>query len=167
MNKKVINLTPHDITIRYWDGDSHITDGDRWITYPPSGEVARVDFEEDSALGPHMLIPTIQRRVKGITGIPAPDGQTAYLVSSIVLDAVQASSPRTDVFAPDTGKTAVRNEAGQITAVTRLVACWTKSSPKLEADGTPFYWGKYVDAYGNPLPKPEAEMTEEDWESLE
>jgi hypothetical protein len=171
----VINLTPHKIVVRYWDDDSGprvsgITGprkgSEKMAVFPPSGTVARVEFEEDSAYGPH-IIPTIQRRVKGISGIPAADGQTAYLVSSMVLDAVQASGPRADVFAPDTGKTAIRNEAGQIAAVTRLVACWTKPEPVLEADGTPFYWGKYVDKYGNHLPKPESEMTREDWEAME
>lgn len=42
-----------------------------------------------------------------------------YIVSSMVRDALGQSRP--DVFAPDTGPTAIRNEKGQVEAVTRLI----------------------------------------------
>lgn len=60
----------------------------------------------------------IVRREKGRpTGMP-PAG-TVCLVSSMVLEEVPG---RAGVFAPDSGKTAIRNEKGHIIGVTQLVA---------------------------------------------
>lgn len=56
-----------------------------------------------------------------VTGLPNDCGPI-YIVSGMVLDALSASgSKRNDVFAPDTGAGAVRDEAGRIVAVRRLV----------------------------------------------
>jgi len=58
-------------------------------------------------------------QIKGIEGLPPVIGGTVYLVSRMVRDAL--GSDRPDILAPDTGGTAVRNEKGQIKAVTRLI----------------------------------------------
>jgi len=106
----MINLTPHAITIRTPDG----TD----ITIPPSGIVARVSTT-DKVVGtcPVTGAPIVRRVFGDVTGLPA-DG-TPCIVSALVLSAVPG---RAGVYAPDTGPTAIRNDAGQIVAVTRLVA---------------------------------------------
>ena len=116
------NLTPHSISI--------VSTDDSVMTIPPSSIVAKVIMEEwgvepvgtgrDGA-----LVPVI-RRQPGEVNLPNPEPGTVYLVSSMVLDALKAAgSTRKDVFAPDTGATAIRfddgPQKGQVKAVTRLV----------------------------------------------
>ena len=106
MLDQLVNLTPHDITIVTPDGE---------VTIPASGTVARVTFDEvviDSFSG----VPVVTRKLAAVDGIPE---DVPVLVSSMVLDAVPG---RPNTFAPDTGKSAIRNAAGQVVAVTRLVA---------------------------------------------
>lgn len=108
---EIINLTPHNITIRATDGD---------IIVPPSGTVARVFTRERDVSKTSPLdkkIPVVAREFGEAEGIPDPKEDTIYLVSAMVASATL----RDDVFAPDTGPTAIRNENGQIEAVTRLV----------------------------------------------
>jgi hypothetical protein len=108
MEKKMINLTPHSITIRLPDGSER--------TYPPSGTVARVVTFETTGLSVDG-IPTVYRKTGNVEGLTLPLTQPV-LVSSMVL----AELPCADnVFAPDSGPTAIRDERGQIVAVTRLV----------------------------------------------
>lgn len=102
------NLTPHDITIRTEAGDQVV---------PASGIVARVSPVEVEA-GSVGGVPVVQRTWGAVQGLPEPDGETVFIVSSLVLDQVQG---RSDVVAPDTGSTAVRDDAGRIVAVTRFV----------------------------------------------
>lgn len=107
----MLNLTPHDITIATDSGS---------VTLPPSGTIARLVMEEDEVddIGINNIpVPVIARRTGQIVGLP-PVG-TPCLVSSMVLDKIPG---REGVFAPDTGSTAIRNEKGQVVAVTRLVA---------------------------------------------
>jgi hypothetical protein len=100
---KLVNLTPHAITI----GNE---------TLEPSGTVARVTMEEMDA-EPIGGIPCISRIASGVTGIPSPAPDTVYVVSAMVL----AATDRADIVAPDTGSTAIRDDAGRIQSVTRLV----------------------------------------------
>lgn len=104
----MLNLTPHAITLIASDG--------RETVIPPSGTVARVSTTEEVA-GMLDGIPVVIRRFGDVTGLPA-DG-TPCIVSALVLSAVPG---RPGVYAPDTGATARRNAAGQVTGVTRLVA---------------------------------------------
>lgn len=55
-----------------------------------------------------------------MTGLPGPAPDTIYIVSSLVLAALQGKG-RTDVVAPDTGPPAIRDAQGRIVAVTRPV----------------------------------------------
>ena len=114
--KEIINLTPHDI---------NIVVGDRNLTVPRSGQVARVsmnsipqrdvfvDFDDGDG-----FLPVVFNKAKNIEGLSEPTENTIFLVSIVVL----AATDRHDVYAPDTGPTAIRNEKGQIRAVTRLIA---------------------------------------------
>jgi len=104
----MLNLTPHAITIRLPDGTDR--------TFPPSGVVARVVTFETSGLSLDG-IPTVYRKTGNVEGLTLPLTQPV-LVSSMVL----AELPGADaVYAPDSGPSAIRDERGQIVAVTRLV----------------------------------------------
>ena len=104
----IVNLTPHAITIETETGER--------TTFQPSGTLARVSQTQQSAgrIGGFEL----RRNTFGdVEGIPEATPETFYIVSAIVLSA----SERTDLIAPDTGPSAIRNERGQIEAVTGFV----------------------------------------------
>lgn len=109
----LINLTPHTIRIKGSQG---------YIVVPPSGEVARVEMDESHfgyfSMG-GVSVPVCTRKSGRVVGLPEPKEGVSYLVSSMVLD--NLPELRDDVYAPDTGKTAERDENGQIVAVTRLI----------------------------------------------
>ncbi|MEO0132715.1 MAG: hypothetical protein ABIK73_07295 [candidate division WOR-3 bacterium] len=105
-----INLTPHGVKIILPDGQE--------LQLPPSGVVARCS-ESYTEVGTLNGVPVVQRKLGEVQGLPAPNDDTIYIVSSLVLSACKG---RKDVFAPDTGATALRNEAGQIIGVRRLIA---------------------------------------------
>ena len=108
----VINLTPHAINV--------VVDGKN-IEIPPSGQVARVAFDpvpQETCYSAGVLIPVVFNSPGQIENLPDPKRNTVYLVSALVL----AQTDRRDVFAPDTGPTAIRNDKGQIEAVTQFVA---------------------------------------------
>lgn len=107
----MINLTPHAITISTAQGD---------VTIPPSGQEARVETVEEQVGVVEvngLMVPVMKRRKGAVTGLPATEEDV--LVSSMVLDAIPGYA---NVYAPDTGKTAIRNERGQVVVVTRLIA---------------------------------------------
>lgn len=108
----MINCTPHPITLLV-SGESR--------TIEPSGTVARIDMIETVTTDIVAGVPVITRKPGLVVGLPR-DEQGRILpciVSSMVLDALPAGTK--NVFAPDTGATAVRNEKGHVMAVTRLV----------------------------------------------
>lgn len=104
----MLNLTPHPIVIRTEDGSETVL--------PPSGRVARVTTTEE-VVGSINGVPVVRRTFGAVEGLPEDD--TPCVVSALVLSAVPG---RPNTYAPDTGPTAVRDERGQIQAVTRLVA---------------------------------------------
>ena len=118
-----INLTPHRIVLRS-DGPDQILE--------PSGDIARVESKELSLGATANGIPVVERKFGDVENLPEPRqfewtlttrpgklvATTIYIVSALVLAAVPY---RSDVAAPDTGDTAIRNEAGHIVAVTRLI----------------------------------------------
>jgi len=102
MKTKIVNLTPHDIVI---------TDGP---TFPPSGTVARVSVQQVDD-GDINGIPVKTQTFGDIVDLPAPQKDTIFIVSAMVLNAAKAQG-RTDVVAPDTAN-AVRNDDGHIVSV--------------------------------------------------
>jgi len=106
----MLNLTPHLIAVHSPDGAHHF--------FPPSGVVARVAMLE-TVVGvcPVTGAPIITRTAGDPVGLPE-DGSPC-IVSAMVLAACPG---RAGVFAPDRAPTAIRDERGQIVAVTRLVA---------------------------------------------
>jgi len=111
----LINLTPHVVVIETGDGS--------FVTIPPSGMVARVATEETVASSVEVsgfTIPVVTRQFGEVSGLP--DQDETCIVSSLVLEAVRLQQPwRRNVFAPDTGTTAIRDSDGRIIAVRRLV----------------------------------------------
>ena len=124
-----INLTPH--AIRIIDVDNVIHE------IPASGTIARVGtvetYEEVIVVDGAKF--SVKSRVMGeVSGLPDPNGTSIFLVSSMVLDATQG---RSDVFAPDTGKTAIRDERGLVWGVVNLIECRVEvdSDPEFEFEG--------------------------------
>ena len=104
----VINLTPHPIRVRMPNGDEAV--------FPPSGTIPRVETIEAPSAEIEG-IPTVTRKLGQVAGLPSPQEGVFYIVSSLVFEA----SDRSDLLAPDTGKTCVRDSNGNIIAVTRLI----------------------------------------------
>lgn len=102
---KFVNCTPHALTV-YGLG-----------TLPPSGILPRcatVRTVAESLQG----IRIVTQTTGDVTGLPEQAEGVALIVSAMVLSALKGA--RSDVFAPDTGADAVR-ENGQIVAVLGLV----------------------------------------------
>lgn len=104
----IINLTPHAIHVD--------VDGVRTV-FPPSGTVARV---ASSVVPMYHIddIPVTTVQFSDVENLPEPAPDTWYLVSALVC---QQCHDRSDVIAPDTGSTAIRDEAGRIVAVRGFV----------------------------------------------
>ena len=105
----MLNLTQHAITLITPNGE---------FVFQPSGTIARVETLETIVGECPITGAPIVRRVKG-QPIGLPEAGTVCLVSSMVLEECPG---RAGVFAPDSGKTAIRNEKGHVVAVTQLVA---------------------------------------------
>ena len=110
---KLINLTPHDITLKINDNE--------FLTIPPSGKVARVSSTPGKKLDlPLMPVDTFGPSSFGeVEDLPSVEAGTGLIVSSLV--AAQCTERR-DVFSPGTGPHdgAIR-ERGRIVAITRLI----------------------------------------------
>lgn len=104
---EIINCTPHDIVVKVEGGDK---------VFKPSGTLPRVDTRESSAPSING-IPCVTQTVGEVTNLPAPTPNTFYIVSGMVF----AATDREDVIAPDTGKSAIRNDKNQIAAVTKFL----------------------------------------------
>jgi hypothetical protein len=112
-----INLMPHPATLRPASGDD--------VIVAPSGIIARVASTPGGVIGDAAGIPVYGAPTYGeVTGLPEPVEGTVYIVSGLVAAAVKAAGGRADVVSPGTGPQdgAVRDEKGQIVAVTRLNA---------------------------------------------
>lgn len=111
----IVNLTPHALTLRTPQGERE---------FPPMSTAARVMYatRPEASLRDGIPLPILEHPTAGrVIGLPAPANDTIYLVSLIVLP---LCAGRTDVFAPATGpgEGAIRDDRGQVVAVTRLVA---------------------------------------------
>ncbi len=108
---KLVNLTPHTITIFKENGEV--------VELPPSGQIVRVKVVQEPA-GEINGIPVVRSGFGEVEGLPPPKPGVVYVVSSLVAQAV-ARLGREDVVAPDTtGVSAVRDEEGRIIGVRRF-----------------------------------------------
>ena len=100
------NCTPHPINLQ----------GAEELTFAPSGVIPRVstiEVEAENVDG----IPTVSQSTGDVEGLPEPQAGVFLVVSGMVFQA----SNRQDLLAPDTGKTAIRDEQGRIIAVKRFL----------------------------------------------
>ena len=107
MEKKLVNLTPHTVTL---------VCGQLTVEIPPSGQVARVSAtsqEVGSVEIDGFSFPVVKTVFGEVTGLPEPAENTIYIVSTLVLSAVQG---RKDVVAPNTGA-AIGDADGKIVGV--------------------------------------------------
>jgi len=110
MEMELINLTPHEITIVGEDGKVI-------ATISPSGSVARVKTTQ-TIIGQVNDIPIVRTFFGDVEGLPEPEPNTVFIVSSMV---AQAVPHRDDVVAPDTSPNGVvRDEEGRIVGVKRF-----------------------------------------------
>jgi len=103
---RILNLTPHIVRFAYADGYV--------VAYPPdsAGPARILEMEEKrKSIG---VMPVTSKKHLGIAGLPEPEPDVFYIVSSIVGEKVK----RPDVISPDTGPSAIRFSDGQIEAVT-------------------------------------------------
>lgn len=113
----LVNLTPHPVTLRLPDG----TD----LTLDPAPEPARVstlNADSPASEWATVPVPVVPFPPYGpVEGLPLPTPGKSYIVSLLVL---ARCAGRTDVFAPATGPKdgCIRDDKGQVVAVTRLVA---------------------------------------------
>ena len=111
---KIVNLTPHTLTVV---DDS----GNTVLSVAPSGNVARVTTQQ-TVVGNVAGIDIVRTVFGDVDGLPAPQPDTVYVVSTLVLQALKANGvDRDDVVAPDTSPASVvRNADGQIVGVKRF-----------------------------------------------
>lgn len=105
---KVINLTAHTINVFLEEKE---------IAFPSQG-LARVKTEEKE-VGKINGIPVVKTVYTDVEGLPESEGNTVYLVSTLVLQALKANGiNRNDCLAPNTGLSgAIRDEQGRIVGV--------------------------------------------------
>jgi hypothetical protein len=103
--KKFVNLIGHEITISGYG------------TLPKCENPCYVETKE-FIVGTLANIPISKTEFKGIVNLPSPEEGTYYIVSRITMDYIPFN--REDVFCVDTGPSAIRDENGQVVAVTQL-----------------------------------------------
>lgn len=109
------NLTPHEITL------INNKTGKKTVL-KPSGIIARVSVKEEVfAVCQYTGLDIIKREFTSIENLP--EEKSVYIVSALVLEAIKKNNIKDEriFYAPDTGNTAVRNNEGNIVAVTRLI----------------------------------------------
>lgn len=106
MEYRYVNLTDHDI---------RITDGGTDIIIPPSGVIARIKSKERKLIGVHAGIKQYLLGGRQIEYLPAPSPGTIYIVSKVVLSALNGR--RKDVYAPER----IKRKNGQVISAKGLV----------------------------------------------
>lgn len=109
-----INLTPHVLNVVD-------ADGNQLFSVAPSGKSARVTTDQ-TVVGSVVGVDIVRTVFGDVDGLPDPQPDTVYIVSTLVLQALKANDiQRDDVVAPDTSPASVvRNADGQIIGVKRF-----------------------------------------------
>jgi hypothetical protein len=103
--KKFVNLIGHDITISGYG------------TLSKADVPCRVETKQ-RIIGKVAGVPIAETHFDKIANLPDPEDGVYYIVSRVVMDFVPFD--REDVFCVDTGPSAIRDENGQVSAVTQL-----------------------------------------------
>lgn len=120
---RIRNFTPHNVVLFVGEGQEQYV-----LTFTSQG-VARVAANETLVESLPVAIDDCYKTFKvdffettygKVEGLPEPEEGTLLIVSALVLSAAKAEG-RKDCIAPNTGKTAVRNDAGQIVGVKSFV----------------------------------------------
>lgn len=117
MFQRIVNLTPHSVKLYAADGVTLIQE----IPGPPKGGEARVSEAPGVPDGMFMGVAVFTPPTVGeVINLPPPEEGVFFLVSAVVAAAVRG---RADVLRPGTGPAdnCVRNEAGHVVGVTRLI----------------------------------------------
>ena len=101
----MLNLTPHAIVVL------NTLTGEK-DTFPPSGELARVDVKDFHSKVTDLPYVIIEVSYGCVYGVPEA-GTEKFLVSAMVLDRL-GPEYHGWAFSPDSGKSAVRNDKGYI-----------------------------------------------------
>ena len=110
MTGRILNCTPHRIVWAYGPTME--------IRFEPCGVVPRVKTISTPVPG---RTGVVTQQPGPVEGLPDQVDDRILIVSKIVFDAAPAD--RTDLLAPDTGpESAIRDEAGNIAAVKRMIA---------------------------------------------
>lgn len=116
------NLTPHPVSLIISEMEPK-TDYDVQrvlaVEFPASGTVARVEFEEPTVVMYEGFRVNEKTTVKGIIYLPEKKPNVCLLVSSLVREQLRENN-RDDVYSPDTGFSALRNDKGAVFAVRAL-----------------------------------------------
>jgi hypothetical protein len=116
------NLTPHSINLVISEVNPR-TPRELFqvlcVEFPPSNSIARVEFDEPTVqvidgFTIHENVP-----IKGLINLPSYVPNINLLVSALVREQLRGKN-RFDVFSPDTGLTALRNDKGGVFAVRAL-----------------------------------------------
>ena len=103
--KKFVNLIGHDITISGYG------------TLIKADVPCRVETNQ-KVIGKVAGVPIAETQFDKIVNLPSPEVGVYYIVNRLVMDFVPFD--REDVFCVDTGPSAIRDEKGQVSAVTQL-----------------------------------------------
>ncbi len=98
MKAKLINLTPHTVTL---------VAEERYVEIPPSGQLARVSVAS-RRVGEVAGIPIITSTYNDVVGLPSASEEVYYIVSAMVRAALPK---RLDILSP---AEFIRDEKGQI-----------------------------------------------------
>jgi hypothetical protein len=109
---RFVNLTPHEVVIYHAHTQNVV------LRVPPSGRIARATTNTE-IVGEVGGVPIRKVRYGVIIDLPNPIENTVYIVSTIVLLALQAKGiKRDDVVSPDTNPdSVVRDAQGRILGV--------------------------------------------------
>ena len=102
---KIVNLTPHELNLMPQGPDGPV------VTIPPSGQVARCQVNRVqiyTVTVDGISVPVNKTQFGTVSGLPDPQPDTIYVVSTLV---AQAVPDRRDVFIVDD---AVRDNQGRI-----------------------------------------------------
>lgn len=104
------NYTPPTIVFRFQDGGE--------VSFHSEG-VARVTETQEEVGTIKEVIPLRRTSYGEIVGLPEVEENVLLIVSLVVRQANDLSpNPRKDLISPDTGKSCIRGDNGQIIAVT-------------------------------------------------
>jgi len=114
---KIVNLTPHDVTVQTTDG--------REVVIPRSGlqayGVDQPSVRSQVIFGKDEIAVESSHVFSHVLGLPE-DKETVILVSSAIGEWIQTRDPdRKNVYSPDTSRNRTIRENGRIRAVINLV----------------------------------------------